>query len=309
MKLIVAGVHVEPGDVRVIELKHHRRPLLPAFEPGSHVDVHLPIGKVRQYSLCGDPEDLSRYTIAVKRENGGRGGSAWIHDQLTPGAELPVTAPRNHFPLKESDGPVLLLAGGIGITPIFAMARALWRQGKPFELHYFARSRSLAPLLGALEKTISSENLRLHLDDQVETRQDLEELLSTRPSGAQLYYCGPPGFMAAVALASEDWPDGTVNFEAFQPLVQDDTPPEPFMIVLRNGAVVSVPADKSALSAIRAAGVLLMASCENGVCGTCECGYLEGQPIHRDAVLPSNARSHRFIPCVSRATGVLKLDL
>ncbi|WP_245422960.1 PDR/VanB family oxidoreductase [Neorhizobium huautlense] len=309
MKLIVAGVRDEPGDVRVIELRHRHRPFLPAFEPGSHVDVHLPDRKVRQYSLCGDPADLSRYTIAVKRETGGRGGSAWIHDQLEPGAELPVSAPRNHFPLKASDGPLLLLAGGIGITPILAMAQALCRQDKPFELHYFTRSRSLTPLLGTLEETISPESLRLHFDDQVETRQDLEGLLSKRPSGAQLYYCGPPGFMAAVARASEHWPDGTVHFEAFQPPVQDDTPPEPFTIVLGNGTVVPVPADASALSAIRAAGVLLMASCENGVCGTCQCGYLEGKPIHRDAVLSNEARSHRFIPCVSRATGVLKLDL
>ncbi|MCF3641995.1 PDR/VanB family oxidoreductase [Rhizobium sp. TRM95111] len=309
MKLIVASIHDEPGDVRVIELKHRRKPFLPAYEPGSHVDVHLPDGKVRQYSLCGDPEDLSRYTIAVKREPSGRGGSAWVHDQVTPGAELPVSAPRNHFPLKESGGPVLLLAGGIGITPILAMARALYRQGKPFELHYFARSRSLAPLLRTLGESIGAESLRLHFDDQVETRQDIEGLLSTRPGEAQLYYCGPPGFMAAIARASEHWPDGTVHFEAFQPPVQDDTPPEPFTIVLRNGTVVPVPADRSALSAIRAAGVLLMASCENGVCGTCECGYLEGQPIHRDAVLSNAARSHRFIPCVSRATGVLKLDL
>ncbi|MGG7539881.1 PDR/VanB family oxidoreductase [Rhizobium sp. 12,4] len=309
MKLIVAGVHDEPGDVRVIELRHPRKPLLPPFEPGSHVDVHLPDGKVRQYSLCGDPEDLSHYTIAVKRETGGRGGSAWIHDTIAPGAELPVSAPRNHFPLSECDGPVLLLAGGIGITPILAMARALCRQRKTFELHYFSRSRSLAPLLGTLEKIIGSESLRLHFDDQVETREDIDSLLLARPGGAQLYYCGPPGFMAAVGQASGHWPDGTVHFEAFQPPARDDAPPEPFTIVLRNGTVVPVPADESALSAIRAAGVLLMASCENGVCGTCECGYFEGQPIHRDAVLSNDARDRRFIPCVSRATGVLKLDL
>ncbi|WP_245277990.1 PDR/VanB family oxidoreductase [Rhizobium leguminosarum] len=245
----------------------------------------------------------------MKRETGGRGGSAWIHETIAPGAELPVSAPRNHFPLKDSDGPVLLLAGGIGITPILAMARALYRQGRPFELHYFARSRSLAPLLRTLEESTCADSLRHHFDDQVETQQDIEGLLSTRPGEAQLYYCGPPGFMAAIARASQHWPDGTVHFEAFQPSVHDDTPPVPFTIVLRNGTVVPVTADESALSVIRAAGVLLMASCENGVCGTCECGFLEGQPIHRDAVLSNEARSHRFIPCVSRATGVLKLDL
>jgi vanillate O-demethylase ferredoxin subunit len=130
MKLTVTAVRSEPGDVLVIELKHPRRSVLPPFEPGSHVDVHLPDGKVRQYSLCGDPDDRTRYTIAVKREAKGRGGSARIHETVAVGATLPVSAPRNHFPLEPGDGPTLLLAGGIGITPILAMARTLTRHAK-----------------------------------------------------------------------------------------------------------------------------------------------------------------------------------
>ncbi|MBP2444153.1 PDR/VanB family oxidoreductase [Rhizobium leguminosarum] len=309
MKLKVVATRKEPGDVLVVELQHPRKPLLPAFEPGSHVDVHLSDGRVRQYSLCGDPADLSRYTIAVKREPEGRGGSTWLHAAVCVGAELPVSAPRNHFPLKQGNWPVLLLAGGIGITPLLAMAGVLNRQGKPFELHYFTRGRAVAPFLAVIEQVVDRSKLRLHFDDDPETRQDIEALLSTRPSDAQVYYCGPPGFMAAIARASEHWPEGSVHFEAFQPALLDDAPPEPFTIILRNGTEIFVPADTSALSAIRAAGVLLMASCENGVCGTCECGFLEGQPIHRDAVLSKDARSHRFMPCVSRATGVLRLDL
>lgn len=309
MKLTVTAARKEPGEVLVIDLKHARKPLLPPFEPGSHVDVHLPDGKVRQYSLCGDPTDLSRYTIAVKREDVGRGGSAWIHEAVAAGCTLPVSAPRNHFPLAHREGPTMLLAGGIGITPILAMARALERQGKPYELHYFTRSRALAPLLSVIERELDPSTVWLHVDDEPETRQDLESLLSTRSSDAQLYYCGPPGFMAAVDRASPHWPEGTVHFEAFQPPEHDDGPPEPFTITLRDGTAVSVAADTSALAALRAAGVLLMASCENGVCGTCECGILEGQPIHRDAVLSKDARTHRFIPCISRATGVLRLDL
>ncbi|RWX09292.1 oxidoreductase [Rhizobium hidalgonense] len=309
MKLKVVATRKEPGDVFVIELEHPRKPLLPAFEPGSHVDIHLPDGRVRQYSLCGDPADFSRYTIAVKREAEGRGGSAWLHDAVGVGTILPVSAPRNHFPLKEGHGPVLLLAGGIGITPLLTMAGVLNRQGKPFELHYFTRSRSVAPLLDVIEQTLDRNKLRLHFDDEPETRQDIEALVSARQSDSQVYYCGPPGFMAAIARTTENWPEGSVHFEAFQPAVSDITPPEPFTIILRNGTEVPVPAETSALSAIRAAGVLLMASCENGVCGTCECGVLEGQPIHRDAVLSKDGRSHRFIPCVSRATGVLRLDV
>jgi len=309
MKLTVTAVRKEPGDVCVIELKHPRKPQLPVFDPGSHVDVHLPDQKVRQYSLCGDPLDRSQYTIAVKREAEGRGGSAWIHDTAVVGAELSVSAPRNHFPLKDSEGPVLLLAGGIGITPILAMARTLVRECKPFQLHYFTRSRRLAPLLSVIEQVIDNDNLHLHFDDEPETRQDLETLLTASPFGAQLFYCGPRGFMAAVGKAAAHWSEGAVHFEAFQPAAAGNAPLEPFTIVLRSGKVIPVSADTSTLSAVRSAGVLLMASCENGVCGTCECGFLEGQPIHRDAVLSKEARSHRFIPCVSRATGVLKLDL
>jgi len=309
MKLTVTDVRPEPGDVRVIEFRHPRKPHLPLFEPGSHVDVHLPDKKVRQYSLCGDPTDLTRYTIAVKREIAGRGGSAWIHENVIVGSELPVSAPRNHFPLQDGRGPALLLAGGIGITPLLAMARHLHRQGKPFELHYFTRSRTLAPLLSRIEGELHTKHVALHFDDAPATHQDLAALLSKRPADAQLYYCGPPGFMAAAARAASGWPVGTVHFEAFEPLGNETVPAEPFMIILRSGAVVPVAADISALAALRAAGVPLASSCENGVCGTCECGYLEGQPIHRDEVLSKDAQSNRFIPCVSRAAGVLKLDL
>jgi vanillate O-demethylase ferredoxin subunit len=143
IKLTVTATRKEPGDVLVIALKHPRRPLLPLFEPGSHVDVHLPDGKVRQYSLCGDPDDLSSYTIAVNRETDGRGGSAWIYETVAEGITLPVSAPRNHFPLKPCEGPTLLLAGWIGITPILAMARALGRPAGPFELHYFTAAGHL----------------------------------------------------------------------------------------------------------------------------------------------------------------------
>ncbi|WP_027155825.1 PDR/VanB family oxidoreductase [Mesorhizobium sp. WSM2561] len=308
MKLVVADIRLEPGDVRIIALRHPRKSCLPPFDPGSHVDVHLPDRKVRQYSLCGNPTDLSRYVIAVKREAAGRGGSAWIHDTIVTGAELPVSHPRNHFALAVSEGPTWLLAGGIGITPLLAMARALERQSKPFVLHYFTRSRKQAPLLPTIERDLTPDNVRLHFDDEPGSRQDIEALLSQRPADGQLYYCGPPGFMAIIDRAASSWPAGTAHFEAFQPAASE-APAEPFTIVLRNGTMVPVAADTTALAALRAAGVALTASCENGVCGTCECGYVEGYPIHQDAVLSNTARARRFIPCVSRAKGVLKLDL
>ncbi|MEJ5022913.1 ferredoxin reductase [Ochrobactrum vermis] len=146
MKMRVAEVRNEPGDVRVLALRHPRRSLLPSFAPGAHVDVHLPDRRVRQYSLFGDPQDRSRYLIAVKRESGGRGGSNWLHDNVVIGQELPVSAPRQHFGLSSEADSHILMAGGIGITPLLAMARSLHSAGHKFELHYFTRSRSLAPL-------------------------------------------------------------------------------------------------------------------------------------------------------------------
>ncbi|MER8465640.1 iron-sulfur cluster-binding domain-containing protein [Mesorhizobium sp. M1396] len=203
----------------------------------------------------------------------------------------------------------MLLAGGIGITPILAMARALTRQAKPFELHYFTRGRALTPLLEVIEDDLPGDNVRFHFDDEPATRQDIAALLANRSAEAQVYYCGPPGFMAVVGRAAEHWPEGTVHFETFQPPEFDGAPPEPFVIELGEGRMVEVSAQTTALEALRAAGVPLLASCENGVCGSCECGMFSGQPIHRDSVLSKEARGHRFIPCVSRATGVLKLDL
>lgn len=309
MKLAVTQIRHEPGDVLVVQLKHLRRPHLPMFEPGSHVDVHLPDGKVRQYSLCGDPQDAAHYLIAIKREEVGRGGSDWLHAHVGVGAILPVSAPRNHFPIKPVTGPVLLLAGGIGITPLLAMARRLAGQALPFELHYFSRSKPLTPLLSDIARAVPVAQVRLHFDDEPNTRQDLGALLANQPEGAQIYCCGPAGFMAAVAKATEHWSAESVHFEAFQPPSFNDSPPQPFAIELRGGRRVEVDAHTTALVALRAAGVPLMASCENGVCGTCECGLLEGKPIHRDAVLSIEDQKRRFIPCISRAEGVLKLDL
>lgn len=309
MKLSVTATRQEPGDVLAVELTHPRRPHLPPFEPGSHVDVHLPDGKVRQYSLCGDPEDLARYSIAVKREAGGRGGSTWLHNTINLGGILPVSAPRNHFPLTPGGGPVILLAGGIGITPLLAMARWLVRRAIPFELHYFSRSRALTPLLSEISAALPTDPVHLHFDDEPRTQQDVTELLLVQPEGAQVYCCGPSGFMAAVAKAAAHWPAESVHFEAFQPPAFDNAAPEPFTIELRDGRRIEVPVETTALAALRVSGVPLMASCENGVCGTCECGLLDGEPIHRDAILSPEARKSRFIPCVSRARGLLKLDL
>ncbi|MEJ5022912.1 iron-sulfur cluster-binding domain-containing protein [Ochrobactrum vermis] len=152
--------------------------------------------------------------------------------------------------------------------------------------------------------------MHLHIDDEPETRADLTGLLATPRLKAHLYYCGPPGFMDAIRTATVGWREGTVHYEAFQRAYDENFVPQPFSLKLRStGQVLEVPADASALTVLREAGVPLSASCESGVCGTCECGYIDGEPIHLDAVLSPDAQRNRFIPCVSRAKDLLTLDL
>jgi ferredoxin-NADP reductase len=309
MKLEVTDLVHEAGDVAVVSLKHPRRPALPAATAGAHVDVHVPGLGVRQYSLCGDPADRSRYRIAVKREPEGRGGSRWLHENLTVGAMLNVSAPRNHFELDAAER-YLLLAGGIGITPMLAMAHALRADGRPFVLHAFARSRSAVPLLAALEDAAGSDRLALHLSDEPQTRIALVDILARPEPGTLVYCCGSQRFMDGVREAAADWPEDSLRFEAFTALTDPDFVPEPFAIAVPSrDATLPVPAGRSALEVLRELGIELPSSCEIGVCGSCECGVLEGRPIHRDVVLSPRARRTRFIPCVSRAEGTLVLDL
>lgn len=310
MRLDVADARQERGDVLLVTLKHPRRPFLPQATAGAHVDVRLPDGRVRQYSLYGDPDDRSAYRIAVKREVPGRGGSEWLHGNLRPGSSVMVSAPRNHFELSHDAERYLLLAGGIGITPLLAMARFLASTAKPFRLHVFARSRKIAPLLAEAEAATGSERLACHFDDEPDSRIQLDTLLGSPDSGTQVYCCGPAGFMDAVRQASTGWPEDAVRFEAFQPLFDASFVPEPFEIVLAStGATIPVPAERSALDLLREAGIELPSSCEIGVCGSCECGILGGEPLHRDVVVSPRARRNSFIPCVSRAKGTIRLDL
>lgn len=309
MKLSVVEIRKDRGDVMVVTLRHPRRPSLPVFTAGSHVDVHLPDGQSRQYSLCGDPADSTVYRLAIKLEQDGRGVSKWLHENLAEGALLSVSAPRNHFELAPEAKRYLLVAGGIGVTPILAMTRSLASGAKPFEMHYFTRSRTLTPLMDDIAAIGLRAHVQYHFDDDPDTRVDLAELMRAIVPGTHIYCCGPGAFMDAIRAAATHWPEGTVHFEAFQAPADDGFVPEPFAITLRSGVTLEVPADKSTLEVLRLAGIDAPSSCETGICGACECGYLAGEPIHRDAVLSPQKRLNRFMPCVSRGKGILLLDL
>jgi vanillate O-demethylase ferredoxin subunit len=312
MKMNVVDVRRDTDTVSVFTFRHPWRAHLPVPDPGAHVDLHLPDGKIRQYSLCGDPEDDSVYRIAVKRDTDGRGASRWIHECLHIGSVAHVSAPRNNFPLSADARCHIFVAGGIGVTPFVAMARAAQGRGHEFILHYCVRSLVEAPLLGELRSICGQDRLMLAVsNDATSARFDAAKVLANTPkSGTAVYCCGPQRLIDAVRVASASWPSETVHFEVFKPMLDENFTPEPFDVrISSTGEVLRVPANRSALDVLRAHGFALPSSCELGVCGACQCGYRDGIVIHRDSVLQVADRQDRMMLCVSRAHGSVTLDL
>ena len=275
---------------------------LPPFTPGAHIDLHLPDGTVRQYSLCGDPADRRTYRVGVREVEGGR-VSRVIHRDLRPGALMQVGLPRNNFPLVEASE-YLFVAGGIGITPLLAMMRAASVQGVRWTLLFCTRRAEDAPFL--TEAAALGGTVVVHATDSG-TRLDVAARLRTAPPGTVLYCCGPAGLMTAVEQATAAWPDGTVRFEWF---TARESPPagvsEGFEVVCaRSGLTLIVPPDQSVLQVLNAAGLDVPCSCEQGVCGTCEVQILEGEADHRDSILSAGERAANtsMMVCVSRAKG------
>lgn len=310
MKLDVVEVHDLAGAVRRYVLRHPRRPALPSPEPGSHVDVRLPDGRVRQYSLCGDPQDASCYVIAVRRDDTGRGGSVWLHENLHPGKVAHVSAPRNHFPLAEGAPHHLLIGGGIGVTPLVPMAWQLQRRGASFALHALARDATQAPLVDELLGR-HGERISVHLSRERGGRRfDAAAALAPCPPGTHVHCCGPRRLTDAVRAAAAGRPDVHLHVESFVPLADDGRVRQPFeMVLARSGRVLTVPAERSALEVLREAGCMVPSSCGIGVCGTCECALVDGEVLHRDVVLDGAARRRALLPCVSRGVGRVTLDL
>jgi len=308
MKLRVDDVQASTPDVNVFALRHPRRTHLPAFTPGAHVDLRLPDGRIRQYSLCGDPADLTAYRIAIKREDAGRGASLWAHRALAPGATVLVSAPRNNFPLAAGASRHVLIAGGIGVTPFLAMVQQLRRDRADYVLHYCARS-SQAPVLSELQ-AICGERLVTHFAADPATPRFDPATLGDPDPGTHVYCCGPQRLTEAVRQATAHWPEAQVHFEVFQVTLDENFKAEPFDVALAStGETLRVPADRSALDVLRSHGLVLPSSCELGVCGACECGYRGGVVIHRDSVLGVGARQDRMMLCVSRARVAITLDL
>ena len=274
---------------------------LPPFAAGGHVDVHLPGGHVRSYSLCNDPIDSTHYVIAVKREPHGRGGSLVLHDRVSVGDVLGVSLPRRGLTLVDGAKRHVFVAGGIGITPFLSLAATLRRAGAEFILHLCARGEP--PLRASVEPLATSGRAVFH--DTRAGRPDLAALIGSPDPETQLYCCGPRGMIAAFEEAAlrAGWPQGQTHIEHFVPLPTEHDGPRYAIVLARSRISGEVPAGGSALAALRALGVEVDASCEGGICGACRVRWLEGPPIHRDRVLSPAERERDVMVCVSGCAG------
>jgi ferredoxin-NADP reductase len=314
---VAAKVEVADGVVALTLTALDDAPL-PAWEPGAHLDLRLAGGDaavvggnpMRQYSLCGDPRDRSRYRVAVLREEAGRGGSRWVHDELRAGDVLQIGEPRNNFALVEADH-YLFVAGGIGITPLLPMIRSVAEAGRPWRLVYGGRTRASMAFVDELAG-LEGGSVELSPQDQVGLL-DLQTALADTPEGTAVYSCGPEALLAAMEAACAGLPV-ELHVERFVARAVDpEAVDSEFEVELvRSGKLLKVDEGTSLLDALESAGADVQYSCREGTCGTCETTVLEGIPDHRDSLLTDEERAENDVmfPCVSRCLSRrLVLDL
>lgn len=301
--LRIARAERAAEGIHLFELRHPEGARLPPFTAGAHVSVRAPNGSVRKYSLSNDPAETDRYVIAVKRDPAGRGGSVSLIDGTRPGDLVEVSEPHNAFELEPKAPGYVLIAGGIGITPIMAMARSLAASGARFRLIYCTRS----PGETAFGEELSAEPFRgkvtFHHDEgDPERAFDLWTILE-RPTRDHVYCCGPRPMLEAVRDMSGHWPAAAIHMESFLDAAAAARPEDgPFTVVLaRSGDRIEIPPGVSILEAMRARGHEAPSSCESGTCGTCRTALMEGTADHRDLVLMDHERASHIMICVSRA--------
>jgi ferredoxin-NADP reductase len=295
----VAQVEPVADDIVEISLVTPDGTPLPPWTPGAHIDVVLDQDLTRQYSLCGSPADPDRYQVAVLKAPGSRGGSERVH-ALSAGDPIRIRGPRNHFPLLAAPR-YIFVAGGIGITPMLPMIEAADAAGAEWELHYGGRSLSSMAYLTRLSTYGDKVNL---VPQDEKGILDLAGILGTPQPGVLVYCCGPEPLLAAVESACTSWPPGALHLERFAAKPREiDGADDSFELVLqRSGLSVTVGADQSVFEAMRAAGVPVLGSCLEGICGTCETGVVEGRVDHRDSVLDEDEQEENdaMMVCVSR---------
>ncbi len=312
----VVRKRVEATDICTFELADPLGNALPSFGAGSHIDVHIGDGTVRQYSLCNDPRDTHRYMIAVLRVPASRGGSTAMHDAIQEGDVLEISEPRNHFQLAHGAKRSLLLAGGIGVTPILCMAERLANIGANFEMHYCTRSADRTAFMERIRQSSFADRVHFHFNDgPPEQKLDAERLLEHSPPDTHLYVCGPTGFMDWLlgTARARGWPPPQLHREYFASEVRALASDTEFEVRLAStGKVYCVARDETVVTALAKQGIEIPTSCGQGVCGTCLTRVIDGEPDHRDIYQTEaeRARNDQFTPCCSRAkSAMLVLDL
>lgn len=317
LSAVVYGLRYEAANIISVEL----RPLepngvFPAYEPGAHIDLHLPNGVVRSYSLTNPLERPDRYVVAVLHDRNSRGGSRYIHQQLRIGTQLKISAPRNNFQLHETASHSFLLAGGIGITPLYAMLQKLAQLDKSVDLLICARSRSEAAFVKALQGLQGPQRtVRLHIDEEAGGPPDLNAILSTQSAQSHFYCCGPQPMIQAFEQTCERLGYAHVHVERFSA----ELPPPPssetrsYTVNLRqSGKEMLVQTSQPLLDSLLAAGIDVPHSCREGICGACETSVIDGDVEHRDSILSAAERAANrcMMPCVSHGKSqLLVLDL
>lgn len=312
--VVVDSVTMVADDILKLRLVSPDGRPMPRWTPGSHIDVECGhTGLSRQYSLCGDPAEANLFEIAVLRDTGSRGGSAWIHDNMKAGDRLKVRGPRNHFRVNEENKKAVFVAGGIGITPISAMAGRARELGIDYELHYSGRSRASMAFVDELS-SLHGDRLHVYPKDEG-MRNDFSALLAVPAADAQVYACGPVRMLQALEAACSHWPEDALRIEHFQSALGllDPSKEHAFEVELKDtGIVVQVPADQTLFAALRGANIDVQSDCGEGLCGSCEVRVLAGKIDHRDVVLTRSERegNTKMMACCSRAAGTrLVLEL
>jgi ferredoxin-NADP reductase len=309
IKTIVHTIEDAGTNVKLFSLVDPDHSELPPFRPGAHIDLHLPGGLVRTYSLCNDPADNKRYLVAIKRERSGRGGSIKLHDEVKVGDTIGVTLPRGGLQLDKDVSHFTFVAGGIGVTPFLSAAAFLKRTGRSnFKLHLMVRGEP--PLAGLLAPLLEAGHVVIH-DTAAKKRPEIASLLGLIQANA-VACCGPESMIEDFEKASRGWPDERVHIERFvPPVLPVDPDARPYTLVLsRSKLEMRVDLGQTMLAALLSLGIDIPASCCGGICGACKVDWLEGRPVHRDRVLSPAERARSLMVCVAgSADDRLVLDL
>jgi ferredoxin-NADP reductase len=297
-------------DTNLFEFRKLDGSAMPAVEPGAHIDIHLPNGMMRQYSLVTADSDPNAYVVGIKRDRASRGGSKFIHDNLRVGTVLKIGGPRNNFPLNEKADHTVLLAGGIGITPIWCMAQRLIKQGTSWELFYSCRERPEVAFIDELSKL---PQVKLHIDAEANGKfLDIPGIVAGAPQGSHFYCCGPGPMLSAYEAATKNVPEGHMHIEYFTAKEESALEGGYKVQLKRSGQEFTVPPGKSLLHVLRDAGIDVAYSCEEGVCGACETVVISGTPDHRDNILTEaerKASKTMMICCSGSKSDLLVLDI